>query len=96
MLRPRPVPLPAALVVKKGSSARAITSRLMPSPLSLTSMITLSAPLFASRRRSRWCADRVNVPPRGIASRAFSARLSTALSSWPGSASARCNAGSIR
>ena len=40
MLRPRPVPLPTSLVVKKGSKARFTTSAGMPEPVSLTDSIT--------------------------------------------------------
>jgi hypothetical protein len=35
-LRPRPVPLPTGLVVKKGSNTRSITSGGMPEPVSET------------------------------------------------------------
>ena len=35
-LRPRPVPLPTGLVVKKGSNARSITSAVIPQPVSVT------------------------------------------------------------
>ena len=38
--RPRPVPRPASLVVKKGSKARSLTSSLMPLPVSPTAMAT--------------------------------------------------------
>ena len=41
-LRPRPVPLPTGLVVKKGSNARSITSVVMPQPVSVTLMRTYS------------------------------------------------------
>ncbi len=40
MERPRPVPLPISLVVKKGSKIFSITSGLMPVPLSSTSSST--------------------------------------------------------
>ncbi len=42
-LRPRPVPLPTGLVVKKGSKARSITSGVMPQPVSVTSMRNILA-----------------------------------------------------
>jgi hypothetical protein len=39
-LRPRPVPLPTSLVVKKGSTARVMVSGVMPVPLSRTTTRT--------------------------------------------------------
>ncbi len=40
MLRPSPVPRPTSLVVKKGSNTRASVSFDMPTPVSLTLIIT--------------------------------------------------------
>ena len=50
---PRPVPTPGGLVVKNGSNARFITSRLMPLPESLTATMTywpgpISAPVCST------------------------------------------------
>ena len=39
-LSPRPVPLPAALVVKNGSKALRLTSAVMPCPVSVIAIIT--------------------------------------------------------
>jgi hypothetical protein len=80
MLRPRPDPLPISLVVKKGSNAFARTSSLMPVPVSLTDT-TAYSPAGKSAGRSTplsvaLLVSIVNVPPRGMASRALMARLS--------------------
>ena len=40
--KPRPVPLPFGLVVKNASNRCALTSSLMPTPVSLTASITYS------------------------------------------------------
>ncbi len=44
-LSPRPVPLPAGLVVKKGSNTRSRTSGAMPHPVSVTAIVTYSPAL---------------------------------------------------
>src|SRR5208337_46503 len=64
--RPRPVPRPVALVVKKGSKILWICSRGMPLPVSTTSIST--PPLCAAVRTS-------SSPPVGMASRAFKKRF---------------------
>ncbi len=67
MARPRPVPRPTGLVVKKGSVALASTSPHMPSPSSLMrSCTSLPGPLRVPRSRR---------PPSGMASRAFRQRF---------------------
>ena len=82
MKRPRPVPLPRSLVVKKGSKIRERTSGSMPSPPSATSTRTQdgggspswgrAGPAASSRAESR------STPPPGMASLALMQRLSTA------------------
>ena len=88
--RPSPVPLPTALVVKKGSNTRDRTSGLIPCPLSLTA-ITTKAPLSPSGARPAssclFSAEIVTAPSCGMASRAFNTMLSSAssnslLSTW--------------
>ena len=85
--RPRPVPLPTPLVVKNGSIARCSVASSMPSPrvdhrqhgiaARLPGRAALSvASVILARRRARWSR------PSGMASRAFTARLSSAISSW--------------
>ncbi len=76
MARPRPVPCPTGLVVKKGSVARARTSGAMPWPVSATSSSTPPG-----RRRVR----RVMAPPSGMASRALMDRFMMALPRRPAS-----------
>ena len=87
------MPLPTALVVKNGSKILAITSGVMPQPVSSTSISTYSpraTPWPASFWLSRSVMLRVRMvrrPPFGsIASRALTARLMMMRSSSPGSA----------
>ena len=78
------MPLPVVLVVKKGSIARLSVSSSMPTPLSLTD----SGDHRAALARRSWRAVRmVSTPPSGMASRALTAMLSRADSSWARSAS---------
>ena len=102
VLRPRPVPRPASLVVKKGSKARCLTASVMPLPVSEMAMATKpSSDALGSSRLLRtsagnapqgWAAKR-SVPPSRMASRALMAMLSNADSNWPGSASTGGQAG---
>ena len=84
--RPRPVPLPTCLVVKKGSKARAATSSDMPSPTSATDTLTCSDPSGPTRMQTS--------PPSGWASTAFTTRFISARSSWDGSINTRPASGS--
>ena len=68
---PSPVPLPASLVVKKGSKAFASTSFDIPLPVSST--LTSTQPGSTLRVR------RVRVPVSGMASTALTHRLMTTL-----------------
>ena len=85
---PSPVPLPEGLVVKKGSNARASTSGVMPSPVSVDLELHVVARLRAflvcesCRVNVRSAVAMVSAPPSGMASRALIARLSSAISSW--------------
>ena len=58
MERPRPVPCPAGLVVKKGSKILPRSSSLMPTPLSEMAKPTVAPPAAQVRTRT--------VPPRGL------------------------------
>src|SRR5271165_1378895 len=92
MLSPSPVPLPASLVVKNGSKARAATSGGIPVPVSEISKPTKSPEFAVCSGAPLGCAALLKVrmrnsPPPGIASRALIARLMTASSSWVASAS---------
>ena len=75
------MPLPTSLVVKNGSKILAITSGVMPTPVSSTSISTYSPaamPEAASLRLSRSDMLRVRMvrqPPSGMASLALTARL---------------------
>src|SRR3984893_11044231 len=87
MLRPRPLPLPISLVVKKGSTALPRTSSVMPSPLSATEIST-----YSPGRRSGGVSLRLTLavrivkrPPAGIASRALIARFNKTSSICVGS-----------
>ena len=88
--RPSPVPLPTALVVKKGSNTRDRTSGLIPRPLSLTAITTKAPPSPSGARPASSClfsAEIVTAPSFGMASRAFNTMLSSAssnslLSTW--------------
>ena len=90
MDRPSPVPCPSGLVVKKGSKARAITSSLMPVPVSVTQRDTY-CPGGNSRSRAARVSSHllavsmVSLPPSGMASRALMHKFSSALSSCDGS-----------
>src|SRR5712691_4740111 len=77
MLRPRPVPRPAAFVVTHGSKMRGSTAESMPAPVSRTSILTRPPALLAAS---------VSVPPSGMASSALVTRLSSASSSCASSA----------
>ena len=88
-----PVPLPCSFVVKNGSKMRARVSASMPLPVSLTASTTYApgatspaSPRVRRRRARRSRVSIVSVPPRGIASRALTARFRITCSSWPGSA----------
>ena len=93
MARPRPVPLPASLVVKNGSKMRARISGAMPWPVSLTAQADeLAGPgLDDAAGRSRCRAATLSVssasrPPSGMASRALRHRFISTWFIWPGSA----------
>jgi len=95
--RPRPVPLPVSLVVKNGSKTFDRVASSMPIPMSVTASITY-APLRMSGWQCTWVSSSstlavsiVSLPPCGIASRAFTARLSTICVICVGSASTRPN-----
>src|SRR6202048_4308458 len=99
MLRPSPVPLPTSLVVKKGSKTRSRTSGGIPQPVSVTDIFTYDPGKHPSAARSSRTTFRVSIsstPPSGIASRAFRARLSRAVSSSDGSTWHRHNRSSAR
>ena len=90
MDRPSPVPMPIGLVVKNGSNALAITSGVMPVPVSDTHMDTYCPGDRLRSRAVRSSSQRLAVstvilPPSGMASRALMHRFSRAFSSWPGS-----------
>ncbi len=76
--RPRPVPSPTALVVKKGSQMRDLISSGMPGPSSRMSTRS-SSPSRAARTSTR--------PPGATASMALSSRLVQTWFSSPGKAS---------
>ena len=91
MDRPSPVPTPIGLVVKNGSKARAITSGVMPVPVSDTHSETYwpggrSRSRAARSSSQRFAVSMVIRPPSGIASRALMQRFRSAFSSWCGSA----------
>src|SRR5512132_780057 len=87
-LRPRPVPLPTGLVVKKGSKARSRTSAVIPQPVSETLIFTYSpawmSPTAFAAIVTFSVAMRI-APWPSIASRALTARFTIAFSSWWGS-----------
>ena len=80
-LSPSPVPWPGGLVVKNGSKTRPSTSSGMPVPVSRSRTATNRprSPGAASRSAS-FRAETASSPPCGMASRAFSATLSSANS----------------
>jgi hypothetical protein len=78
MLKPRPVPLPISLVVKKGSKARALTSGRMPIPVSRTAIAMQRAAGRPPSGRT-FALETRSVPPFGIASRALTARFRIAV-----------------
>ncbi len=85
-LRPRPVPLPISLVVKNGSNTRASRSGAMPEPVSV-SETAAKGPAAAAWPRiggsgAPHCRRSVSVPAPSIASRAFTAMLTRAVSNW--------------
>ena len=92
MLRPSPVPSPIGLVVKNGSNTREATSGSIPVPVSASEITTYSpgsrmpSSRPASTEVARASSD--TLPPSGMASRALTARLTSALSNWLGSTSA--------
>ena len=78
--------------MKNGSKARAITSGVMPVPVSVTQSDTYwpggRSRSRAARSSSHLLAvSMVSLPPSGMASRALMQRLSSAFSSWFGSTS---------
>ncbi len=73
------MPKPGGLVVKNGSKMRARVAASMPAPVSVTE--STNARVDGSVRVAM-----VTWPPAGIASRAFTTRLSTACSMRLGSA----------
>ena len=78
--RPMPVPRPGALVVKNGSKMRALTSSVMPMPVSVTRITTYSTSGSAAvrslwRGRHSFVVVTVSSPPAGMASRALTTRL---------------------
>ncbi len=85
MVRPRPVPTPIGLVVKKGSKMRSCTSAEIPGPLSST-VKSIQSPECVART--------VTSPSRGPSSRsawaAFTKRLRR---TWPRRASFACTGG---
>ena len=88
--RPRPVPRPGSLVVKNGSNAWPATVASMPVPVSQTATATNAPARSGSSATSPGATrtrriDTTTRPPSSIASRAFSARLTRACSSWPAS-----------
>ena len=85
MLRPRPVPLPTSLVVKNGSKARAATSGghaaagVGHGDHDIVAGPRVAVDVAHRPRRAAHCAtSTVSLPPIGMASRALSARLSSA------------------
>ena len=83
--RPSPVPLPISLVVKNGSKIFWRTSGGMPSPVSVTSIITWSPagmPAGRSPSTGQLAVRIVRLPPPGIASRALTARFTITCSNW--------------
>ena len=77
--------------VKKGSKMRACVARSMPVPVSLTANVTCG-PAFMPTCSFAWLSVRrtssvsmVSLPPRGMASRAFTARFMMTCSICPGS-----------
>ncbi len=89
---PSPVPLVLSLVVKNGSKMRSRVARSMPMPVSDTESITYwpgATPTCSaahSSPRVTLAVSMVRLPPFGIASRAFTTRLTSTCSSWPASA----------
>jgi hypothetical protein len=82
---PSPVPLPRGLVVKKGSNRCSLASGESPTPVSRTLSRTHSPGCRASPVASTLAVSMVRVPPPGMASRAFTDRLTMTCSSCPGS-----------
>ena len=84
------MPSPRGFVVKNGSKARAITSGVMPVPVSVTHR-ERNCPGSRSRSRAARTSSHllavsmVMRPPSGMASRALMQRLRSAFSSWFGS-----------
>jgi hypothetical protein len=73
--RPRPVPLPISLVVKKGSKIRSRTSGIMPVPVSVM-LNTTYGPGMAFSTVKSFCSSilamvMLRLPPWGMASRAL-------------------------
>ena len=77
---PKPVPLPETLVVKNGSKRCALTSSIIPQPLSRTFTQTIRAPVFKLRGHSPTRVSRVITPLPRRASRAFITRLRKSFS----------------
>ncbi len=91
MESPSPVPRPGPLVVKKGSNTCCRTSGAIPVPVSSTAKRTKSPGVIAGSGipspgdTVTFCVVTVNVPPPGMASRAFTARLRMTWPRSPGS-----------
>ena len=96
---PRPVPLPTSLVVKNGSKMRDLTSADIPLPVSVNASMTWTRAGIPDEcavgfvQVGRW-VSMVNDPPRGMASRALTARFMSTCPNWPGSTLTRPIAGS--
>ena len=84
------MPLPTSLVVKNGSKMRATFSAAIPAPVSPTPSVTNGVDRPAWPRIAGFSLPqdrvRVSVPSPSIASRAFTARLTMAVSNWLASA----------
>ena len=82
------MPLPTGLVVKKGSNARSRTSSVMPQPSSVIEILRYSPGWMSPTALAvivTFCEAMVSWPSPSIASRALTARLRIAFSSWCGS-----------
>jgi hypothetical protein len=79
------VPSPGGLVVKNGSTARAMVAASMPEPVSLTAtrryLPGSRSPVFLAMVTG--LDSMVTSPPAGVASRALTTRFSSAASNWP-------------
>src|SRR5450759_2193950 len=80
--RPSPVPLPTSFVVKNGSKARARMASSIPAPLSATVSST-AGPVISRSNGAASSTRRTlisRMPPPGMASREFTARLTSTCS----------------